>query len=295
MTKTEDSLDDIRREIDSIDDRVHDLLMQRAALLDRLKAVKGDSAHGSVRPAREASILRRIAGRHAGPLPRNAVIRVWREIMSALTWMQDPSFSAAVYADEADPGYWDLARDMFGSTIPMTVHGSARDVLAQVSDGSATFGILPTPTEQRPEPWWVLLCVADSPRIVFRLPLAEAGNVRHGARGMPDALAVARIAPEPTGADHSALVIETNEMLSRTALGELFNRAGLKPLQLVSDPEGTTMHLAIVDGFVPPDDPRLIQMGERDAVARALSIGSYPQRLPPAAPRGRGRSRPVAP
>ncbi|MGE4218609.1 MAG: chorismate mutase [Alphaproteobacteria bacterium] len=294
MTKTEDSLDAIRREIDSIDDRVHDLLMQRASLLDRLKAVKGTSSKGSVRPAREASILRRIAGRHAGPLPRNAVLRVWREVMSALTWMQDPSFSAAVYADEADPGYWDLARDMFGSTIPMTVHASARDVLAQVSDGKATFGILPTPTEQRPEPWWVLLCVADSPRIVFRLPFADPGNVRHGERGLPDALAVARIAPEPTGADRTALVIETNEMLSRTALGELFSRAGLKPLQLVSEPEGTTMHLAIVDGFVAADDPRLVQIAERDAVARALSIGSYPQPIAPVPSRGRGRSRTVA-
>src|SRR3546814_9754785 len=89
MTKPKESLEDLRREIDTIDTRLHDLIMQRAALAGRISAAKGEASMASIRPAREAEIMRRLAARHAGEFPRAALARIWRELISAITRIQD--------------------------------------------------------------------------------------------------------------------------------------------------------------------------------------------------------------
>ena len=84
----ETSLAALRAEIDAIDDALHDLVMRRAAVVARMAAsrVKGDAS--SLRPGREASILRRLLARHSGALPPAALVRLWREILSASNAMQ---------------------------------------------------------------------------------------------------------------------------------------------------------------------------------------------------------------
>jgi len=60
-------LQSLRREIDAIDDAIHDLLMQRARVVGGVLAAKGKG--GAVfQPAREADILLRLAARHRGAL-----------------------------------------------------------------------------------------------------------------------------------------------------------------------------------------------------------------------------------
>ena len=64
------SLATLRQEIDSIDEQVHRLLMQRGEIIDRLIAVKQTQEVGSAfRPAREADMMRRLVQRHRGILP----------------------------------------------------------------------------------------------------------------------------------------------------------------------------------------------------------------------------------
>ena len=57
------SLEEIRREIDAIDDSILKLVAERLAMVDRVRAVKNDADNARaspMRPAREAAILRRI-------------------------------------------------------------------------------------------------------------------------------------------------------------------------------------------------------------------------------------------
>ena len=55
------SLQELRKEIDAIDEQVHSLLMQRGDIIDRLISVKQTQEVGSAfRPAREADMMRRL-------------------------------------------------------------------------------------------------------------------------------------------------------------------------------------------------------------------------------------------
>ncbi|MCX7362260.1 MAG: chorismate mutase, partial [Alphaproteobacteria bacterium] len=77
---------DLRRKIDAIDGKVHELIRDRAALVGSISAAK--PAGGlALRPGREAQIMRARLAAHDGAFPLTAVYRMWREMMSAFTLM----------------------------------------------------------------------------------------------------------------------------------------------------------------------------------------------------------------
>ena len=81
------SLDVLRKEIDSIDEQVHRLLMARGDIIDRLIQVKHTQEVGSAfRPAREADMMRRLVQRHRGILPIDTIESIWRVIISTFTY-----------------------------------------------------------------------------------------------------------------------------------------------------------------------------------------------------------------
>ena len=65
MSHDSNNLSDLRREIDDIDDAMHDLLMRRASVVERVKQLKKKNGNVIYRPGREAEIMRRLAERPA--------------------------------------------------------------------------------------------------------------------------------------------------------------------------------------------------------------------------------------
>ncbi|HEX8826681.1 MAG TPA: chorismate mutase, partial [Xanthobacteraceae bacterium] len=87
--KTGQSLVDLRHEIDRIDTAMHELLIERSQIIDRLIAVKKTEETGSAfRPAREAEMMRRLVRNHHGNLPLDTVESIWRVIISTFTYVQ---------------------------------------------------------------------------------------------------------------------------------------------------------------------------------------------------------------
>jgi len=276
MLSSKPTLDDLRRQIDVVDDQVHDLLMRRTEIVEAIGREKKDGRVPAFRPGREAVILRRLVGRHAGRFPAAALVRMWREMLSATVGMQ-ANFAVAVYAPGAAAGYWDLARDHFGSHTPMTAYHSIGQVIRAVTDKQASIGILPMPSEDDAEPWWRFIVSNDAsaPRVLARLPFAGRGN----ARAAGDALAVGSGALEPTGDDRSLIVIETRGEVSRARLFSALSASGLdRDFFAVFEPGGgTALNLVELTDFVLPDDKRLVNFRGKlgAAVERILSLGSY--------------------
>src|SRR6185503_3392336 len=117
------------------------------------------------------------------------------------------------------PGYWDLARDHFGTQIPFFEHETAMQVLAEVRGDARVIGIVPVPIETDPAPWWPLLATNElvAPNVIARLPFVPSANAR--ARGI-SALVLARLDPEPSGEDTSLLLIESPGEVSRSRITE---------------------------------------------------------------------------
>ena len=124
---------ELRREIDRLDEAMHNLLIQRGEIIDRLIKAKQTQESGSAfRPAREAQMMRRLVERHKGILPLDTAEGIWRVIIATFTYVQAP-FSVHADLSAGDAMMRDSARFHFGFTVPFVPHIGAASVVAAVS------------------------------------------------------------------------------------------------------------------------------------------------------------------
>jgi chorismate mutase len=272
----EPSLADLRAELDRLDDAMHDLLMRRAQVVTQVAALGVQGKKIPFRPGREAEIVRRLLARHAGPLPRRVLPRLWRELFAATTAMQG-HFVITVCEPDPPGGFATLAREHFGMLTPLRVHRSPAQAIAEVSSGAATAAVLPLPAEEEPAraAWWTALLHRDEPRIhvVARLPFWAP---RTEGASQARAMVVAAAAPDASSADRSLLGFELPPEMSRARLAGALTSAGLAPASIIlrRDPGGQIAHgLIDVEGYVTDDDPRLASLG--DAMRRPVVLGAY--------------------
>src|SRR5216683_3289710 len=154
MSEIPSDLEQLRRRIDEIDDRLQDLLVERINIVSRVAAHKrGNDGLAAHQPAREAGIIRRLISRNHRPFPAATLVRMWRELLAATVRLQS-AFTIAVYAPPEAQGFWDIARDHYGSHTAMLPCRSTSQVIHALTEGQATIGVLPMPQEEEPDPWW---------------------------------------------------------------------------------------------------------------------------------------------
>lgn len=289
MSQDSAALDQIRRQIDRIDDQIHDLLMQRTTLVERVAQAK-TGTRVTLRPGREATILRRLLARHCGPFPKMALVRIWREIMGALVGLQGP-FSVAVHAPGRSTASIELARLHFGVVAPLHAFRSAGQVVRAVTDGQTAVGLVPlipgTEAADDADPWWTSLTVGsgDAPRIVARLPFAGPAPVK-GSTEPPQALVIACRDHDESGDDRTVLVLETGPDVSRDRLRAVLAADGLEPAELLAIHRhgAVWLHMVEVLGHITAADPRLAKLiAPKEPVSHVSVIGGYATPLAPEA------------
>ena len=278
MPESPSDLEQLRRHIDEIDNRLQDLLIERIKLISSVAEAKrsndGAAAH---QPAREAQIIRRLIGR-SRDFPPTTLVRMWRELLSATVRQQSP-FTVAVFAPEEAPGFWDLARDHYGSHTPMLPCRSTAQVIRAVTENQAAIGVLPMPQEgdSDPDPWWrhLLSSNDNAPHVIARIPFGGRGNARcDGA----DALAIGRGREEETGRDRTLIVTENLPGISRGRMVAVFSELGMRCRFIASCEHAEAINTLLeVEGFVPKADRRLDSFRTRlgPELSRVLRFGGY--------------------
>ena len=284
QTGTFEDLQDLRHEIDRIDDALHDLLIRRAEVSRAIAKVKQPSAQEgnealvpALRPAREAAILRRLLARHRGDLPPRVLARIWREIISASLRVQS-RFQLHVYAGENQTAFVDLAHAHFGSLTPIRSHTRPSLVVHACAEEPNSLGIVPLPEIEEPGPaWWAQLAPAGEkgPRVVAKLPFVVDGE------DVPSAYAIGTVEQEPTGEDTTLLLLEIAPGVSRATLQSFLKGAGLEARLIAAgrllEKKVPDEILLEVKGFVGRDDPRLASLADAagEAIARVAPIGGF--------------------
>jgi chorismate mutase / prephenate dehydratase len=277
-------LQNFRRRLDAIDEGLQDLLIERAEVVASVADHKRRDNVAFYQPGREAEIIRRLVARHRGPLPEASLVRIWREMLAASLSLEVP-FAVAVYAPAGSSGFWDLARDHYGSNTPLAAYGSIGQVIRAVAEAQASVGVLPMPQEGESDPWWRHLLSQDLqiPRVIARLPFGPRGNARTPGT---DALVIGHGAQQPTGCDRTLIATETAE-ISRARILGLLAALGLTCTFFAScDQIDGAVDLIELDSFVSLSDPRIesfrAQLGT--ALHRLLPLGGYAVPLPIAPP-----------
>src|SRR5580658_4628617 len=143
MTKSKSvDLGAVREQIDAIDERLHQLLNERARLAQQVGISK--TATGSMvdfyRPEREAQVLRMVKERNQGPLRTEDLLRLFREIMSACLAQQEPLKVAFLGPEGTFTQTAVLTH--FGHAVRALPLPSVDEVFHEVEAGSVDFGVV---------------------------------------------------------------------------------------------------------------------------------------------------------
>ncbi|PCI56863.1 MAG: chorismate mutase [Alphaproteobacteria bacterium] len=274
MSKT---LSEIRVEIDSIDNQVHDLLMQRADLVSSVARAKKKEGLQIVHPAREAKLMRRLLSRHKQPLPRATVVRIWRELISSVSLLQ--TGLSVVVSAEAEEGsaYWDMAKNYFGSAIPMKNILGDMNTIVEVRDGDAYFAVLPWPELVDDSPWWAPFLDQNTEEklsIICALPYGQVkidNDVGRHKRGV----VVSKIDFMPSDDDVSFIGVKLSVEASRARIKDAAKVAGFSVISLFS---GHDSYLLEVEGYHNQDSDliRKLQDALGDECLYCKAVGGYP-------------------
>lgn len=131
-------LDDIRREIDAIDDAILDLMVRRLGASEKVRGHKignGTLASSPIRPAREAMIMRRLLERARDSVPPELLVRLWRVILTSSTLFQAAVTLHIPKKLGSQPGVRLRLRDHFGP-LPVEEYRDDAQALLQVNMNS---------------------------------------------------------------------------------------------------------------------------------------------------------------
>lgn len=134
------NLNDLRDQIDQIDDQILELLNRRAEVVKEVGRTKVNSSQEFYVPGREQAIFERLTG-NTGSFPADGVRRVFREIISASLALEQP-MKIAYLGPPATFTHQATLRQ-FGLSAQLVAQKSIPAVFEEVCRGRAPYGVVP--------------------------------------------------------------------------------------------------------------------------------------------------------
>ncbi|WCE10881.1 prephenate dehydratase [Pseudomonas sp. JBR1] len=143
---SEHELKALRLRIDSLDERIQELISERARCAQDVARVKMKTlAEGEkpvfYRPEREAQVLKRVMERNGGPVRDEDMARLFREIMSCCLALEEPLHVA--YLGPEGTFSQAAALKHFGKAVVTRPMAAIDEVFREVAAGASNFGVVP--------------------------------------------------------------------------------------------------------------------------------------------------------
>ncbi len=239
------SLAEVRARIDAIDEQLLKLIDERAGLADdvaRAKRAAGTGDQFALRPAREAQVIRRLLALERKAADPSLIVRIWSELIGDSLNRQG-SFHVAAWGDRRHAGrVTELARQRFGTAVYLySVDRPEQVIAAAKSPGGVGVGMLSPDSA-----WWGRLLAEPKLNAFAVLPSLSSW-------GPPEALAVAEVAMEPSGAGDETLWVTDSAKKSWEIEIDL-SRDGVAA-KVIAEAGG--LKLFALSGFYMKNDERL--------------------------------------
>jgi len=135
------TLEDLRLQINQIDQRVVELLNQRARVVVRIGELKRDGSSPIYAPDREQQVLDLVRRHNRGPLPDQCLEAIWRELMSG-SFALERSLRIGYLGP---PGSYShlAARRKFGASVEYNAVEDIGSVFDEIARGHIDLGLVP--------------------------------------------------------------------------------------------------------------------------------------------------------
>lgn len=217
-----EDLSQFRKQIDDIDDKIVDLLIQRTKIVEEVGKYKSQNSLSKsfIRSGREAKMLRNLTEKLKNTFPPQAVATIWRMIISTSLATEQKMNIQAYATKNNDICYWQ-AREYYGSFIDIDTTDDLNEIINNVANGFYSIGVLPLDDENN-NPWWIRPNDEQNDIYVFaRIPFVESLDSNN-----KPVLAIANVVPEKTNDDISLIAIKSDKKFEE--ISNVFNNFSLK-------------------------------------------------------------------
>jgi chorismate mutase/prephenate dehydratase len=135
------TLDELRVEIDSIDDQLLELYNKRMEYVHQVGELKNTTGAPIYRPEREQAILNRLKAQNRGKLTNEAIDALFLELFAVARNLERPE--AIAYLGPEATFTHQAAEMKFGAMSTYLPMNSISAVFREVSKGTAKFGVIP--------------------------------------------------------------------------------------------------------------------------------------------------------
>lgn len=162
------SLESLRAEIDRIDAEIVRLLNERARIARQIGEIKRQSQKGAFVPSREEQILDRLVRLNGEALPKEGLIAIYREIISACRSLE-ANLTVAFFGSEASFTHI-ASRQRFGASATYVPQPTQEEVFRRVERGECQYGVVPIENS-------LMGVVSESLDLFVRSPLRILGEI----------------------------------------------------------------------------------------------------------------------
>ncbi|MDY7220383.1 prephenate dehydratase [Denitrificimonas sp. JX-1] len=143
---SDQALQALRVRIDSLDEKILELISQRAQCAQEVGRIKMETLEEGetavfYRPEREAQVLKRIMSMNKGPLGNEEMARLFREIMSTCLALEQPLKVA--YLGPEGTFSQAAALKHFGHAVVSKPMAAIDEIFREVAAGAVSFGVVP--------------------------------------------------------------------------------------------------------------------------------------------------------
>lgn len=163
-----DRIDQLRNEIDALDEQIVGMLNERARKALEIGTVKLELGDPIYAPAREAKVLLRVAEKNDGPLSSECLQAIYSDLMSCCRTLEERQ--RVSYLGPAASFTEAAARKHFGPSVEFLPTRTVGDVFREVAKGNANYGVVPIESSAAG-------CVAETLDMFIRYHLSIAAEV----------------------------------------------------------------------------------------------------------------------
>lgn len=272
-----------RKEIDAIDDQIIALLKERIAVVEKVGEVKrAENEKGLfIRSGREGSMVRRVYNAfRTSRFNASAAVAMWRQIIAASIHVECPLNLSMLYTRN-DPDLLWLAREYFGTFIPITPVATSNRVVSELVNDTANVGVFPHPMEHghfddEDTAWWQTIenLGRGKLKIFAHLP---AVITKESPKNLPRGLAVGNLTPEASGDDQSYFALELEETISTSRLNDLFTKVKLNAKFINTVSQNPVRYVLVqVEGFHDDKSKAIKQVTKELDCPRVIWLGAHP-------------------
>lgn len=135
------NIDQLRSEIDKIDDKILELVAKRYELVKKVGEIKQSENTGVFVAEREKVIIERLTKKASSILPKEAILAVFREIMSGARLVEHPITIAYLKNDLLSLL---AAYSTFGNCIKLKEFSSLEELTKETENNLNTYAVIPS-------------------------------------------------------------------------------------------------------------------------------------------------------